>query len=228
DARLRGGGDPARTAGGRAADALHPLRGAGRAVSAAPLLEVDGLRVEYPLGRRRPPLRAGDDGSVAIAARETLGLVGESGSGKTTIGRAILGRAPVVDGRVRFEGADITHAARGTRRALSESLQVVFQDPYSSLNPARTIGQTLTEMLRPHGGPGRADVGRRMTFLLERVGLPASAAARYPGQFSGGQRQRIAIARALMVFPRLVVCDEPVSALDISVQAQVLNLLREL
>ena len=192
------------------------------------LLEVDHLSVEYPLGPRRAPLRAVDDVSMSIAPRETLGLVGESGSGKTTIGRAILGRAPIVEGAVRFAGDDVTDASRATRRALSKSLQVVFQDPFSSLNPARTVRQTLAEMLRPHGSPGKAEVAVRVTSMLERVGLPEDAADRYPTQFSGGQRQRIAIARALMVSPRLVVCDEPVSALDISVQAQVLNLLREL
>jgi len=192
------------------------------------LLEVDGLTVEYRLGRRRPPLRAADGVSLSIAPGETLGLVGESGSGKTTIGRAILGRAPIVAGTVRLAGDDITRASRSTRRALSRSLQVVFQDPYSSLNPARTVGQTLAEMLRPHGAPGRSEISARITAMLERVGLPAEAADRYPKQFSGGQRQRIAIARALMVSPRLVVCDEPVSALDLSVQAQILNLLGEL
>lgn len=193
-----------------------------------PLLEVDHLRVEFSLGRQRPPLRAVDDVSFTVAPSETVGLVGESGSGKTTIGRAILGLTPIKDGTVRFDGDDITHATYRQRRALSAELQVVFQDPYSSLNPTRTIGQTLAETLRVHGKPTRADATLRVTTMLERVGMPADAANRYPAHFSGGQRQRIAIARALMVNPRLVICDEPVSALDLSVQAQVLNLLRDL
>jgi len=192
------------------------------------LLEVDCLAVVYGLGRKRPALRAVDDVSLAIAPQETLGLVGESGSGKSTIGRAILGLAPVSEGTIRFGGSDITHASRAERRTLSPALQVIFQDPYSSLNPARTIGQTLAESLRPHGAPAGEEPRERAARMLERVGLPRDAVDRYPSQFSGGQRQRIAIARALMVSPRLVVCDEPVSALDVSVQAQVLNLLREL
>src|SRR6185369_11786443 len=167
--------------------------------------------------------------SLSVAARETVGLVGESGSGKSTIGRAILGLTPVNDGTVAFDGADITHADYRARQRLAADLQVVFQDPYSSLNPTRTIGQTLAETLRVQGKRHtKAEVTERVRWMLERVGLPADAAGRYPAHFSGGQRQRIAIARALMVQPRLVICDEPVSALDLSVQAQVLNLLREL
>jgi peptide/nickel transport system ATP-binding protein len=191
------------------------------------LLELDELSVAYPVGRRRPVLRAVDQVSLSIDGRETLGLVGESGSGKSTTGRAILGRAPVVAGTVRFDGRDITRAPAAVRRDLSASIQMIFQDPYSSLNPARTIGQALGETLRPHGAPKNVAAMRTRT-MLDCVGLPADTAGRYPAQFSGGQRQRIAIARALMVEPRLVVCDEPVSALDISVQAQVLNLLRDL
>jgi oligopeptide/dipeptide ABC transporter ATP-binding protein len=193
-----------------------------------PLLDVDGLRVEYRLGRGHRPLRAVDDVSFAIAPRETLGVVGESGSGKSTIGRAILGLVPVTGGAVRVAGRDVTRAARRERRDLSGVLQVVFQDPLSSLNPARTVGQTLAETLRPHGSPGRQEATRQLTAMLERVGLPGDAADRYPAQFSGGQRQRIAIARALMASPRLVICDEAVSSLDLSIQAQIVNLLQEL
>jgi len=196
-------------------------------MSAHPLLGVDRLRVEYPV-RGRPPFRAVDDVSFAIGPGETVGLVGESGSGKTTIANAVLGFAPAVAGTVRFDGEDILAASRDRRRRLSASLQVVFQDPYSSLNPSRTIGKTLAETLRPHGWPARPEVAQRVNSILERVGLDPAAADRYPGQFSGGQRQRIAIARALIVRPRLVICDEPVSSLDLSVQAQVLNLLRGL
>jgi len=192
------------------------------------LLVVDDLTVEYRVGPRKPPFRAVDTVSLAIAAKETLGVVGESGSGKSTIGRAILGLVPVAGGRVIFAGRDITRATYKERRRLSADLQVVFQDPYSSLNPACTIGQTLSESLRPHGLPSKAEVASRVASMLEQVGLPVDAAKRYPAQFSGGQRQRIAIARALMVGPRLVICDEPVSSLDLSVQAQVLNLLAEL
>jgi oligopeptide/dipeptide ABC transporter ATP-binding protein len=192
------------------------------------LLEVEDVRVEYRLGHRRPPVRAVDLVSLSIAAKQTLGLVGESGSGKSSIGRAILGLVPVAAGTLRFAGRDITRASYQERRELSTALQVVFQDPYSSLNPARTVGQTLSETLRPHGSLGKAGTAERVAAMLRRVGLPRDAAERYPAQFSGGQRQRIAIARALMVSPRLVICDEPVSSLDLSAQAQVLNLLRDL
>ncbi|HJQ47661.1 MAG TPA: ABC transporter ATP-binding protein [Amycolatopsis sp.] len=193
-----------------------------------PLLEVKNLNVVFDSGRQRTPLRAVDDVNLAVAKGETVGLVGESGSGKTTIGRAVLGLTEPSAGNVFFEGDDITHASWKRRRALSRDLQVVFQDPYSSLNPARTIGQTLSETLRVHHRYSRAETEERVVVQLEKVGLDRSAIARYPAHFSGGQRQRIAIARALISEPRLVICDEPVSALDLSVQAQVLNLFRKL
>jgi oligopeptide/dipeptide ABC transporter ATP-binding protein len=201
---------------------------AARPGDGASLLDVRDLAVEYSPGRRRPPARAVDGVSLRIAPHETVGLVGESGAGKTTIGRAILGLAPITQGSIIFDGADIAHAGHRQRRALSADLQVVFQDPYNSLNPARTIGQTLREALQAQGRLDRIGAAERVREMLDRVGLPADAAHRYPAHFSGGQRQRIAIARALMARPRLVVCDEPVSALDVSVQASVLNLLREL
>lgn len=191
------------------------------------LLEVKDLVVEYRLGRGRPPLRAVDGVSLRIAPGETVGLVGESGSGKTTIGRAILGLAPVSHGSIAFDGRDITRAGLRQRRQLSSDLQVVFQDPYSSLNPTLTIGQTLAETVRAQGA-GRAAAAARTREMLSRAGLTPDAASRYPAHFSGGQRQRIAIARALMAQPRLVICDEPTSSLDLSIQAQILNLLREL
>ncbi|RYF49324.1 MAG: ABC transporter ATP-binding protein [Comamonadaceae bacterium] len=191
------------------------------------LLEVNNLRVDYS-GSQGRVTRAVNDVSLSLKPRETLGIVGESGSGKTTLGRAVLGLTPVTSGSIVFEGVDITRASYKQRRALSSRLQVVFQDPYSSLNPTRTIGQTLAESLRHHSGLRREEVAERVGSMLERVGLPAQAAERFPGRFSGGQRQRIAIARALMSQPRLVICDEAVSALDLSVQAQILNLLREL
>ncbi|HEU5031785.1 MAG TPA: ABC transporter ATP-binding protein [Spirillospora sp.] len=192
------------------------------------ILDVEDLSVVFGQGRRRPPLRAVDGVSLSVGEAETVGLVGESGSGKSTIGRAVLGLNPVHGGRVRFEGEDITRAGPGVRRGLGSRLQVVFQDPYSSLNPARTIGQTLVEPLLVHDRRPAAQMAERVAAMLERVGLPEQAAGRYPGQFSGGQRQRIAIARALMLSPRLVICDEPTSALDLSIQAQVLNLLADL
>ncbi|MFD5794133.1 ABC transporter ATP-binding protein [Streptomyces diastatochromogenes] len=193
-----------------------------------PLLDIKDLTVEFRQGRRTSPLRAVDSVSLSIAPGETVGLVGESGSGKSTIGRAVLGLNRVHSGQVHFEGRDVTHASARLRRGLSARLQVVFQDPYSSLNPARTIGQTLAEPLLAHGKPRKQEIRDRIAEMLPRVGMPADTADRYPGQFSGGQRQRIAIARALMPEPRLVICDEPVSALDLSIQAQVMNLLADL
>lgn len=184
--------------------------------------------MEFHRKRGVPPLRAVDGVTLDVGVGETVGLVGESGSGKSTLGRAVLGLTPVGEGRIAFEGADITRAEPARRRALAARLQVVFQDPYSSLNPARTIGQTLAETLPEHRDRGRARTRAEVAAMLERVGMPADAADRYPGQFSGGQRQRVAIARALMPSPRLVICDEPVSALDLSIQAQVMNLLKDL
>lgn len=191
------------------------------------LLTIEGLAVDYRVRRRRT-FRAVDGVSLSVAPGETVGLVGESGSGKSTIGRAVLGLAPATEGSIRFEGHEITGLSRRRRAELAQDLQVVFQDPYSSLNPAMTIGQILSEPLQASGrhsaGEARQVIGR----LLDRVALPADAADRYPGSFSGGQRQRIAIARALSIGARLIVCDESVSALDVSTQAQILLLLQEL
>jgi oligopeptide/dipeptide ABC transporter ATP-binding protein len=191
------------------------------------LLSVRDLVVEYRVSRRAT-LRAVDGVDLTVRRGETVGVVGESGSGKSTIGRALLGLSPVSAGSIVFNGADITHADPRQRRALSSELQVVFQDPYSSLNPARTVGQTMAETLLIHERLERRTINEQVRSQLEKVGLPSDAAARYPDQFSGGQRQRIAIARALVASPRLVICDEAVSALDLSVQAQVLNLLDDL
>ncbi len=195
-------------------------------MSAEPLLDISGLAVQYR--RRSSTVRALDGVDLQVWPGETVGLVGESGSGKSTVGRALLGLAPVAAGSVRFAGRDVTHLGGKARRALYRDVQVVFQDPYSSLNPSRTIGRTLAEPLEASGLRDRAAVRRRVAEMLELVHLPSDAADRLPEHFSGGQRQRIAIARALIVEPKLVVCDEPVSALDLSVQAQILNLLREL
>jgi oligopeptide/dipeptide ABC transporter ATP-binding protein len=193
-----------------------------------PALEIRDLVVRYGRGRKaRNVAPAVDLVSLDIAPGETVGLVGESGSGKSTIGKAVLGLQPPTSGTVRLHGTDITSASLKHRTELAADLRVVFQDPYSSLNPSRTIGQTLVEPLRLMGvGGGEALV--RARAALESVGLPAEAVDRYPSQFSGGQRQRIAIARALVCDPKVVVLDEPVSALDLSTQAQVLNLLADL
>ncbi|WP_062289211.1 ATP-binding cassette domain-containing protein [Demequina phytophila] len=190
----------------------------------APLLRAQGLKVAYPVkGFRKPPVEIVHGVDFEIGAGETLGIVGESGSGKTTIGRAILGLAPISGGAVEYDGRDITAFSARERRALSREIQVVFQDPYSSLNPSLTIGATLAEPLIVQGWD-KAKATRRVLDLLDQVGLPKNAAARLPREFSGGQRQRVAIARALAPGPRLIVCDEPVSALDLSTQATVMDL----
>jgi ABC-type glutathione transport system ATPase component len=191
-----------------------------------PILQVTDLAVDRGTGRGRK--RVVDGVSFDVPTGTTLGLVGESGSGKTTTGMAILGMLPVTSGTVIFEGSDISTVRRSERRALGSRRQVIFQDPYSSLDPSKTIGYTLAEPCRIVPKQQRmsaAEIAERQATLLESVGLSPDAARRYPAQFSGGQRQRIAIARALMLSPQLIVCDEPVSALDLSVQAEVLNLL---
>jgi peptide/nickel transport system ATP-binding protein len=192
-------------------------------VSDEPLLEVSGLTVEFRRGRRSVTAVSGV--SFTIGPGQTVGLVGESGSGKTTIGRAILGLVPVTSGRILFGGRDVASREHQRRRREPGQIRAVFQDPYSSLNPSLPVAVSVAEEV----GSGRRDRREalaRMADLFDRVGLPPAAAASYPGRLSGGQRQRVAIARALMSSPRLVICDEPVSALDVSVQAQVLNLLR--
>jgi len=163
--------------------------------------------------------------SFGLAAGETLSLVGESGSGKTTIGRAILGLAPVTEGTITFRGNTISNVSRKERRRLAKDIQVVFQDPYSSLNPSMTVESILVE---PLAAAGIKDGRPRGRSLLDAVGLPANSGRRYPREFSGGQRQRIAIARALALQPSVIVCDEPTSALDVTTQATVLNLFKEI
>ncbi|OAH09475.1 ATP-binding cassette domain-containing protein [Streptomyces jeddahensis] len=192
------------------------------------LLSVQDLRVSFPSkGWRAPRTEVLKGVSFDVRPGETLGLVGESGSGKTTIGRAVLGLVPVRSGTITFAGERIDQASSAHRRRLGRDLQVVFQDPYTSLNPSRTIGDTLAEPLLGHGASVREARGR-VGDLLARVHLPADAAARLPHEFSGGQRQRVAIARALALRPRLVICDEPVSALDLTTQRTVLDLLLEI
>jgi len=191
----------------------------------APALSVRDLTVRYGRAGKTPP--AVDGVSFDVAPGETLGLVGESGSGKSTIGKAVLGLQPPAAGQVLLHGADITRASLRQRRVTAIDLRVVFQDPYSSLNPAQTIGQTLTEPLQVLRVP-KDQRQPRILESLAAVGLPADAADRYPARFSGGQRQRIAIARALVCEPKVIVLDEPVSALDVSIRAQVLNLMKRL
>jgi peptide/nickel transport system ATP-binding protein len=185
---------------------------------------VDGLVVRFG-GPRRQGSTVIDGLSLDISPGETLSLVGESGSGKTTVGRAILGLAPVAEGTISFRGHQISNVPRSRRRTLARDIQVVFQDPYSSLNPAMTVESILVEPLRAVGVEG----GRqRVRDLLDAVGLPADTGSRYPREFSGGQRQRIAIARALALSPSLIICDEPTSALDVTTQARVLTLLKDI
>lgn len=199
-----------------------------RPAAAQPLLDVKDLVVRYGRGRKAAAAPAAVDRvNFSIAPGETVGLVGESGSGKSTIGKAILGLQKVSGGTITYEGQDITSAGASQRRALGSELRAVFQDPNSSLNPRNTVGSSLAEPLRLRG-VGAADARQRAEDMLERVGLPRDAVDRYPSQFSGGQRQRISVARALICDPKLVVCDEAVSALDLSTQAQVLNLLADL
>jgi ABC-type glutathione transport system ATPase component len=192
------------------------------------LLHVDNLVVDYPgKGFRATPFRVLKGVSIDVDPGQTLGLVGESGSGKTTLGRAVLGLAPVTEGSIRFENRDISRTSRKDRRALSRDIQVVFQDPYTSLNPAMEIGAILAEPLTVQG-QSPSDARARVKVLLDQVALPSDAIHRLPREFSGGQRQRIAIARALALSPKLIVCDEPVSALDLSTQARVLDLFLQI
>ncbi len=192
------------------------------------LLECKDVVVEYPgKGFRAKPFRALHKVSIEIAAGETLGLVGESGSGKTTLGRGILGLAPVTEGSIKFLDLEISQATRNQRREISKDIQVVFQDPYTSLNPSLEIGQILAEPLEIQGmESGKAK--KRIAELLDQVGLPNDAINRLPREFSGGQRQRVAIARALALQPKLIVCDEPVSALDLTTQARILDLFLQI
>jgi ABC-type glutathione transport system ATPase component len=191
-----------------------------------PLLRVSDLEVTFPArGFGKKPASVIRGVSFDISRGETIGLVGESGSGKTTIGRAILGLAPVTGGSIEFHGMPIHDASRSRRRQVARGIQVVFQDPYSSLNPSMTIEDILTEPLRSTDRKG----GRKIVAgLLDAVGLPSDAGSRLAREFSGGQRQRIAIARALALEPELIVCDEPTSALDMTTQTRVLALLREI
>ena len=205
----------------------------GRTEVGAPLLEVRELKKYFPiraglLGRIRNYVKAVDGVSFDVRAGETLGLVGESGCGKTTVGRSVLRLIEPTAGTVKFRGQDIRPLRGKALRSLRREIQIIFQDPYSSLNPRMTVEQIVGEALTVHGLASGADRRQRVGELLERCGLPARAMGRYPHEFSGGQRQRVGIARALALQPDFIVCDEAVSALDVSIQAQVINLLLDI
>ena len=196
------------------------------------LLEVRGLKVHFPIRkglvieRTVGAVRAVDGVDLSVERGRTLGVVGESGCGKSTLGRAVLQLEPVSEGSVVFDGVELTGLKGGELRAMRRRMQMIFQDPLASLDPRQSVSSVLSEPLRTHGEKGPYDA--RVRELLDLVGLPSSAANRYPHEFSGGQRQRIGIARAIALNPELIIADEPVSALDVSIQAQVVNLLEEL
>ncbi len=197
------------------------------------LLEVENLKMYFPvlggvLRRRVAQVFAVDGVSFTIAAGQTLGLVGESGCGKTTVGRCVLRLYEPTAGRLRFQGGNLMQLRRDELRTARRDMQMIFQDPFESLNSRHTVQEVLEEPFVIHRLGDAAERARRVRRLLERVGLPRSALLRFPHEFSGGQRQRIGIARAIALEPRLIVCDEPVSALDVSIQSQVINLLLEL
>ena len=205
------------------------------AETTAPLVRVENLTVRFNAGRtgfwgqRFLTVHAVENVSFHIRPGETLGLVGESGSGKSTTGRAILRRVPVAGGRIVFKGEDITQASDEDLRPLRRHMQLVFQDPYASLNPRMRIIDIVAEPLVVHGLVGSSrEAALKVGELLDRVGLPPDAGSRYPHAFSGGQRQRVGIARALALSPEFIVADEPVSALDVSIRAQIVNLLQDL
>src|ERR1043166_8025946 len=198
-----------------------------------PLLEVKHLKKHFPIkggvfSKTIGYVYAVDDINFTLEKGETLGLVGESGCGKSTTGRTILRLIEPTDGTIAFEGQDITTLDKSAMRALRREMQIIFQDPYASLNPRMTVGSIIGEPLEIHKIAKGSEKEERVASLLQKVGLRAEDMRKYPHEFSGGQRQRIGIARALALNPKLIVCDEPVSALDVSIQAQILNLLKDL
>ena len=203
------------------------------AASGKPLLSVKNLKTYFPVKRgllrsQVGNVKAVDDVSFDIGDRETVGLVGESGCGKSTVGRSILRLIPATSGSVHFEGEDVLDASNSRMKQLRREMQIIFQDPGGSLNPRMTVGRIIGEPLVVHKVASGGDLEDRVATLLKKVGLQSDHIYRYPHEFSGGQKQRIGIARALATQPDLIICDEPVSALDVAVQAQILNLLRKL
>ena len=203
------------------------------AIAATPLLSLRDIRTHFPVrtglfGRTSDTVKAVDGVTLDVYPGETLGIVGESGCGKTTLGRTILRLVEPTSGSIEFDGVDLLSLKGGALRAMRRHLQIIFQDPFSSLNPRLTIGATIREGIVVHKLAEGSAADQRVRRLLDEVGLRPEYATRYPHEFSGGQRQRVGIARALAVEPKLIVCDEPVSALDVSVQAQVINLLQDL
>lgn len=201
--------------------------------SGTPLIQVENMKKYYPvkggiINHTTGYVKAVDGVSFVINEGETLGLVGESGCGKSTIGRQLVGLEQPTEGKIIFDGQDLSHLKKDEMRKIRTQLQMVFQDPYSSLNPRKHIYEILSQPMLYHGISTKATVEKDILKILDMVGLSRNVLGRYPHEFSGGQRQRIGIAKALSLNPRFIVCDEPVSALDVSIQAQVLNLLREL
>ena len=192
----------------------------------APLLEVQNLKKYFKT--KAGPLHAVDDVTFTLEKGKTLGVVGESGCGKSTLGRTLLHLTDVTDGKIFFEGEDITNPSRKELKKLREQMQIIFQDPFSSLDPRMTVGEAIMEPLQMRGGMSKADMQVRTRELMDTVGLAARFEHSYPHELDGGRRQRIGIARALSLEPKFIVCDEPVSALDVSIQAQVINLMLDL
>jgi len=197
------------------------------------ILQIEKLKKYFPIRRGffqkiTSWVRAVEDVSFSIARGKTLGLVGESGCGKTTVARLILKLLDADEGKILFDGQDITDLNEAEMKPLRKEIQIIFQDPYGSLNPRMTVGQSIAEGLKISGIDNRSEMQQRLEKLLKMVGMSPAGSDRYPHEFSGGQRQRIGIARALSVEPALIICDEPVSALDVSIQAQIINLLKDL